>query len=483
MTHPLFYDSPRHDDRHSCFPVVRRPLPRGWRRRPHGDWMNFIAPNYPLPHQGWKIHVSACEENAHETLTRVWEYCVPREISFKIIGSSAGIRMRNAKYAARDASGKAATIYPADEAACERVLRELDARLGGAAGPYILSDLRYGAGPLYVRYGGFTLRQCTDSNGEPVPAIENPAGELVPDVRSPVFSVPDWITIPDFLAPHLAARNSIAIANLDYDVTSALHFSNGGGVYVGTDKRDGRKVILKEARPHAGLAGDGSDAVARLHREYDLMRRLSGLGIAPEALAYFQVDDHHFLVEEFIDGGSFYNAIADRYPLAKPDPDPESLADFTSWALRACAETERAAELMHSRGVVFNDLHPHNIMARPDGTMAFIDFEAAADAGDERRLTVANPGFMAPRNRTGFGVDAYSLACVRLAVFLPQMTMLLPLDWTKAAQLAAEIAALFPVPESFLAEAVTEIERDAPPARRPAASAMGGFATLAAAPR
>ena len=47
-----------------------------------------------------------------------------------------------------------------------------------------------------------------------VPAIEDPAGDLVPDPRSPAFTVPAWVRMPGFLAPHLAARNSVTIAGL-----------------------------------------------------------------------------------------------------------------------------------------------------------------------------------------------------------------------------------------------------------------------------
>jgi tRNA A-37 threonylcarbamoyl transferase component Bud32 len=339
------------------------------------------------------------------------------------------------------------------------VLRELDAELGGAAGPYILSDLRYGAGPLYVRYGGFTERFCLDSRGEMVPAIEDQAGSLVPDLRTPVFTVPDWVALPEFLAPQLAARNSVSVAELDYDVTGALHFSNGGGVYTGTDKRTGERVIMKEARPHAGLAADGSDAVTRLRREHDVLERLSGLGIAPEPRGSFMIGEHHFLAEEFIAGRTLNSFFAERYPLTGLTTDPAATQAYTAWALRICADVERVAQVMHDHGVVFNDLHMFNIMVRPDDTVAFIDFEAASDIGEGRRRTVGNPGFAAPRDRVGFDIDAYSLACIRLAMFMP-LTTLFALDRGKAEGLAAIIARHFPVPEKFLDEAVREIVRD-----------------------
>jgi tRNA A-37 threonylcarbamoyl transferase component Bud32 len=477
LTDAIFYDSPRQAVRQGNFPAIERPLPRGWERIAHGDWVTFQPPGGALPPQGWKVHVSACPENAAETLGSVWEYCVGRGIAFKVIGSPLGVRMRNMKYAPRAASGKAATIYPVDVAACERLLAELGAELGGAAGPYILSDLRIGDGPLYVRYGGFTRRSCLDASGELVAAIEDPSGQLVPDVRAPVFSVPEWAPVPEFLTPHLAARNSVGFSGQPYQVTGALHFSNGGGVYAGTDKRDGRKVILKEARPHAGLAADGSDAVTRLRREHDLMGRLQGLGIAPEVYDYFQVGEHHFLVEEFIEGRTLNSFYAGRYPLIMPDPDPQEVLEYTAWATRIFERVERAAAHLHHREIVFNDLHMFNIMVRPDETVAFIDFEAASDLREGRHRTVGNPGFVAPRDRTGLAVDAYSLACLRLALFMP-LTTLFPLDRGKAAQLAAQIAEIFPVPPGYFGQAVAEI-RGGPRPAVPAPGHAGGAGTAA----
>ena len=463
LASPYFYDFPHRDNSTAEeFLVAGRPLPSGWRRERLGDWLINIPPGPPIRPQGWKIHVSACLGNADEIVTQAWQYCVPRNISFKFLPGRLAVLMRNAKYAPRGASGKVITIYPPDEAACERILTELDAMLDGAPGPYILSDLRYGAGPLFVRYGGFTKRYCQGPRGEMVPAIEDPAGDLVPDTRSPVFTVPPWVPLPGFLAPHLAARNSMTIEGLPYSVEQALHFSNGGGVYTATDKRTGDRVILKEARPHAGLAADGSDAVARLRREHDFLRRLAGLGIAPEVRGYFEIGGHHFLAEELIEGQPLNSCYAERYPLTAAEPDPAQVAAYTTWALQICARVERAAGAMHERGVIFNDLHMFNIMIRPDDTVALIDFEAASDVSEGSRRTVGNPGFAAPRDRAGFSIDDYSAACIRLAMFMP-LTTLFALDLSKAAQVATVIAEHFPVPAQFLEQAVLQITGPASP--------------------
>ncbi len=94
-------------------------------------------------------------------------------------------------------------MYPPDEEQFERIAGELAALLAGEPGPRILSDLRLGDSPVHVRYGSFTRRNCYDDDGELQPAVANPEGVLVPDLRGPVFQVPDWVSVPAFLRPHL----------------------------------------------------------------------------------------------------------------------------------------------------------------------------------------------------------------------------------------------------------------------------------------
>ena len=457
LADPLFYDSPSGTRAaRRGFRAADRPLPSGWTHSSYGDWLVRLPPGDPIPAQGWKIHVSATHDTAETILGKIFDYCMPRNIPFKFLASSLALHMRNAKYAPRGASGKFITIYPADEEACERILAELDSLIGGLPGPYILSDLRYAGGPLYVRYGGFAKRYCRDSNDLLVPAMADPSGQLVPDLRTPVFTVPAWVTVPGFLAPHLAARDAVTMNDLPYQVEKALHFSNGGGVYLATDLRTGEQVVLKEARPHAGLAADRTDAVTRLGREHDILRHLSGLGVAPEVRDYFTVGDHHFLVEDYIDGDALNTYHAQKHPMLRATPDPQEIAGYTSWALRFCARLELAVEAIHERSIVFNDLHSFNVMIRPDDTVALIDFEAAARIGENKRPVVGNPGFMAPRDRTGFDIDRYSLACLKLATFMP-LTKLFRLDPGKAAHLAEVIYGHFPVPAGFLDAAVDEI--------------------------
>jgi tRNA A-37 threonylcarbamoyl transferase component Bud32 len=460
------------------FAIAGRELPDGWRSSRTDDWLMYAPDGLRLPSQGWKIHASACLDNAEQIIEVIWEYCVRERIAFKFIRSRQLLFLRNMKYASRGYSAKFVTIFPVNEQQFEQILNELGVLLEGHASPYILSDLRWGDGPLYVRYGGSAERFCVGANGELEPAIEDADGELVPDLREAAFELPDGVVLPACLAPHLTARNSATTTDLPYRFERALHFSNGGGVYAGVDTRNGEQVVLKEARPHAGLARDERDAVARLGRERDTLEQLAGLDLAPAVRDYFVAGEHHFLVMDFVTGEPLSQLLVERYPLISPDCDDEAIDEFTSWALAACERLERAVDAVHERGIVLGDLHPSNVLVEADGRIVLIDLEIASHVSEKLRPTLADPGFSSPPGVSGFDIDNYALACLRLFMFLP-LTRLIARDLTKASQLAEEIARLFPtVPVEFLGDAVRVIMDARAPSEPPDGRALSPAPTL-----
>jgi tRNA A-37 threonylcarbamoyl transferase component Bud32 len=480
LTDQQFYDSPLLATvTDQPFAIVAREPPGGWRRKRTDDWLMYAPEGVVLPLQGWKIHASACLDNAEAIAEIVWEYCIRERIAFKFLPSRELLFLRNMKYASRGFSGKFVTIFPADERELERILTELDSALAGNAGPYILSDLRWGEGPLYVRYGGFAPRYCIGANGELEPAIEDADGNLVPDRRNAVFAVPPGVALPECLQPHLVARNSATMEDLPYRVERALHFSNGGGVYAGVDTRSGEQVVLKEARPHAGLGRDETDAVARLQNERETLGQLAGLGIAPALRDYFVAGGHHFLVMDFVVGQPLQQLMVERYPLISSSAGEAAIAEYTTWALAMCERTERAVAAIHERGLVLGDLHPSNVLVEADGRIVLIDLEIASQVSEQLRPPLADPGFGSPPNLTGFDIDDYALACLRLHLFLP-LTRLIARDPAKTAQLAGAIAELFPaVPGEFLAEAARVITAARPSPTTTSPGPGAGAATAA----
>lgn len=444
-----FYDSPslaRDDD--VDYEVARGPVPDGWERDDLEDWLVYTPKDASFPTQGWKIHSSAALADAEKILQIVWDYCIPRSISFKFVRSAQLLLLANGKYAHRGSSGKFVTIYPADEAQLEQITNELGVALAGFEGPYILSDVRWNDGPLYLRYGAFAERYCLSDAGELTPAIEDARGELVPDRRGATFAPPSWVRVPDFLQPAIAARKATSMADLPYRIEKPLHFSNGGGVYAAVDERTDERVVIKEARPHAGLAVDGSDAVARLENERLMLERLASTGVVPRVRDSFVRGGHHFLVLELIDGDPLGRTMTDWYPLALLAEEAR-FDEYTAWALALMDRLSAAVAKVHARGVVIGDLHPNNILVTPAGDVVLIDLEIATSVESGISPPLGDPAFAAPRDRTGFSIDEYALAGLQLSMFMP-LTELIGLDGTKAEQFAAEIKHSFPIPAEYV---------------------------------
>ncbi|GAB7032418.1 class III lanthionine synthetase LanKC [Streptomyces sp. NPDC021749] len=416
-----FFDWPGNWDLEATrFPAP--PLPDGWTRDDNEAWTFCRPPEDRLPDQGWKIHVSAAPDDAPRTLADVAGYCTRHGIAFKYLKSANVLRALSRKYAQRSSAGKLLTVYPADDAELARTLEGLDALVGGRPGPYVLTDLRFRQGPLYVRYGGFRTHYMEDADGELVTAFRRPDGTLEPDRRTPVFHTPDWVALPDVLKDSLAARQ--AVDDFPYRITGALHFSHGGGVYraePATEQALGagqRSVVLKEGRPYSGTDGVGRDAVARLAHEHRILTQLAGLPGIPRTFGTFQAGEHLFLVLEDIEGQDFQSWLAGVYPLTVPEPDESAVAAHRDRALALFGRIEKLIASVHDRGIRIGDLHPGNFIIQPGDVPVLLDFEVADAIDLATPSSLGAPGFHRA-DATGADGDHYALAAIALWMFLP----------------------------------------------------------------
>ncbi|MDH6136833.1 tRNA A-37 threonylcarbamoyl transferase component Bud32 [Kitasatospora sp. MAA4] len=475
-----FFEPPdRVADSGTLFALGTAAPPAGWRVSRWGVWVGFHAEGSELPSQGWKIHVSAGREDSEAALTVVHDYCLANRLDFKFLRSADLLRLTNTKYAHRGSSGKFMAIYPKDERALENVLVELSGKLKGISGQYILSDLRWEDGPLHVRYGAFSHECCLDEDGDYVDALRSPDGRLVPDLRTPYFRLPDGVELPAVLHEQLERMEQAGGEAHPYQVERAMHFSNGGGVYLAVDRRSGEQVVLKEARPHAGLDSRGGDAVARLDREHRMMTLLQGVDCVPAVLDRFTWWEHHFLAIEKVQGATLDRRSVERYPLTRPNPGPQALREYTEWALNVAAQVEAALRALHERGVVFGDLHPRNIMIQPDGRIRLVDFELAFPVEEQRPPGLGAAGFSAPLTATGPQIDAFALDMLRLWLFVP-LNSLLELDPGKLHTLLDLAQERFPLPEGYVDQLRARLS---PPGRGGTQPSFAAVTTGTTAPR
>ncbi|HDS1834926.1 TPA: class III lanthionine synthetase LanKC [Stenotrophomonas maltophilia] len=370
---------------------VRAALPGDWQLFRSSYWLQAIAPGDAFPDQGFKLHVAPDYERIAEQVDKVLEVLVQMGASFKIVADDFLVELTNSKNFPRTASGKFVTVYPVDDSHFKRLAEALASAMHGFNGPYILTDRRVpGSDVVFYRYGGLRSIVGSTEDGRAKHLIRRPDGELVEDRRDPSFYLPPWVSDP-FEGQHaVPAHNESNDPALQgrFEVESALHFSNSGGVYKAKDRHDGQMVVLKEARPRCGLRSGGAkgraDAQQALTREYEILCRLEDLGCAPRPIQLFQEWEHLFLAQELIDCPTWqsYFAREDIFlgPFVKGWCRVESFLQVLPQIVRNAVEMLRR---VHRSGVVLGDLSPNNIMVNPDDfTIRIIDVESAS-LGDQ----------------------------------------------------------------------------------------------------
>jgi tRNA A-37 threonylcarbamoyl transferase component Bud32 len=418
LTDRMFFDSPDHlRDSDRCFPLAVASPPGGWSKTFFGLSVALRHISTILPAQGWKIHISTIIDNTQPVICIIYNYCISHHIPFKFVRSIDAYRMMNSKNWDRSSSGKTITIYPKDDAELTSIITDLSIQLVGFDGPYILSDLRIAKGPLYVRYGAFVEQIHKNTHGESVLGIRSPTGSIIADSRAPIFTIPDFVEPPDVIKPYISARHDFT-DSFSYEITHALQFSNAGGVYLGLNKYTERNVVLKEARPFAGIDDNNLDAVARLTRERDVLFALNGLACVPQLIEFTQQWEHFYLIEEFVSGPTLLDAIIYRYPFVSIDPPEERIRLYYDWVTATISALTASLNEIHARGVFICDLHPSNIIVSEDNRLVIIDLECAAFNIDERPA-LRTPGFSAPSDINTKARDFYALACIHLMMLLP----------------------------------------------------------------
>jgi serine/threonine protein kinase len=179
-----------------------------------------------------------------------------------------------------------------------------------------------------------------------------------------------------------------------YRVERDLGRGGMGIVYLAEDERLGRLVALKALPPE--LASN-TELRQRLRREARAAATISHPAVAT-VYALEEIDDHLFVVSEYVDGETLRVAIS-RGPMAAP----RARAIAVQIARGLCAA--------HEAGVVHRDLKPENVLLNAAGDVKVVDFGIAHVEGPEAtRLTRAGallgtPAYMAPEQLVGAAVD------------------------------------------------------------------------------
>lgn len=415
LEHPFFFTNNDYSTDTSIKYQVS--LPFNWHEVMNNDeWVYQYPIGKFVERQGWKIHISSEYNSSHELLQDVAKICHEMRIPFKHLSTEDKFIMRNGKLVSRGFSGKFITCYP-NQNELESVLQRLESALKQYNGPYILSDKRWDEAPIYLRYGVF--RPSRDD--EKKVAIDEliVGDEVVKDERLPVFKIPKGIVPPDFLNKWLDKKDKKQ-GDFPFIIDNAIRFSNSGGIYNARLKEDGKKIILKEARPYTGLGFDGTYSSERLASECKALKILNEWSETPKIYWHGKIWEHTFLGIEHMKGVPLNRWVTNNFPLY------EVVDKTKDYLLRVSKIVEKLIDLtnkFHSENVYHQDLHLGNILVKDEDEISIIDWEQAVFSNDEKVVhKVAAPGFRAWRETLPSEIDWYGIRQIAHYLYMPLVT-------------------------------------------------------------
>ncbi len=135
-----------------------------------------------------------------------------------------------------------------------------------------------------------------------------------------------------------------------------------GEVYYGIDRQTNEPVAVKALKSH--VIEDNPKLVERFRREGEALKELDHPNIV-KILAVIQEEERHYLVMEYVGGGSLYDLIRQEHKLP------------LERVLHIALDLSDALTRAHRLRIIHRDIKPANVLLAQDGTPRLTDFGAA----------------------------------------------------------------------------------------------------------
>lgn len=183
-----------------------------------------------------------------------------------------------------------------------------------------------------------------------------------------------------------------------YEILTAIDEGGMSKIYLARDKRLNKQWAVKEIKQTGDKVKD-EVIVSSFITEANLMKQFDH-PMFPRIVDILNQDDAIFVVMDFIEGQSLDKVVKEY------GPQPQE--SVVEWGLQLCD----ALDYLHTREktVVYRDMKPSNIMLRPDGSIAVIDFGTAREFRKEKvegnlgdTTILGTRGYAAPEQFGGLG--------------------------------------------------------------------------------
>ncbi len=180
----------------------------------------------------------------------------------------------------------------------------------------------------------------------------------------------------------------------EYSETDVIGIGGMGTVYRGTDPTaDGRLVAIKYLKPE--IVQSNPAIVDRFRREGEALRDLNHPNIV-QMLDAGMCDDHHYIVMEFVPGGSLRDLLDDERKLT------------VQRVLYIALDLADALTRAHRLNILHRDIKPANVLLAADGTPRLTDFGVARTQASHLTADgqiVGTMAYISPESLTGGPID------------------------------------------------------------------------------
>jgi len=153
-----------------------------------------------------------------------------------------------------------------------------------------------------------------------------------------------------------------------FEIQDLLGRGGMGEVFRALDVQTGQTVAVKALNPE--IIANAPDLLKRFVREGEALRLLNHPNIV-HMIAMVEEQERHFLVMEFVEGGSLRDLLNTRGCLP------------ASEVVKIALEVADALTRAHHLGVIHRDLKPANVLLAKDGTPRLADFGLAHVESDQ----------------------------------------------------------------------------------------------------
>ena len=183
-----------------------------------------------------------------------------------------------------------------------------------------------------------------------------------------------------------------------YMIGQALGEGAFGVTYLAYDDKEKKSVAIK-----AYFRKENKSSQEK--KEADLLDEIKDIPGVVNKTGYFQEDGTHYLVMEYLKGGSFRDYLKKRHRVPAEE------------AVKLLQPVMRTLIRLHSRGIIHGDISPDNLLFDDEGTLKIIDFGAALVKGFPAREKKLKEGY-APmesyqeKDKIGPWSDLYAVCAV-----------------------------------------------------------------------